>query len=155
MLQRVQSIYLFVAGLLIGGLYLFPILNTVYTGIIPVNVGVTGIYQNAAGAQIHTRTFLALTIVTAIIAILPILIVFLYKNRKQQIALCYSALLVIIGYSFWVGETIHEVVPANAIRTVNYGIGMFLVPISIVLVILAIRAIKSDEKLVRSADRLR
>lgn len=155
MIQRVQSIYLFFAGLLIGALYLFPILHTVYAGIIPVNLRVTGVYQDASGAQLHTQIFVALTAVTAIIAILPIVIIFLYKNRKQQVAMCYSALLVIIGYCFWVGETIEGVVQGAHVRTFNYGIGLFLPIVSIMLVILAIRAIKNDEKLVRSADRLR
>lgn len=155
MIQRIQSIYLLLAGLLIGALYLFPILHTVYAGIIPVNVRVTGVYQDAAGSQMHTEVFIALTVVTAIIAILPIVIIFLYKNRKQQVAMCYSALLVIVGYCFWVGETVEHVVQGAHVKTINYGIGMFLPVVSIILVFLAIRGIRNDEKLVRSADRLR
>ncbi|GAB2705749.1 DUF4293 domain-containing protein [Mucilaginibacter koreensis] len=155
MIQRIQSIYLLFAGLLIAALYLFPIVHTVYAGVIPVNIRVTGIYQDAGGAQIHTQTFLALTIVTAIIALLPIGVIFLYKNRKQQLALCYSTLLVILGYSFWVAQTVKDAVPGAAIHTNNYGIGLFLTPISILLMFVAIRSIKNDERLVRSADRLR
>lgn len=155
MIQRIQSIYLLFAGLLIAALYLFPILNTVYTGVIPVNVRVTGVYQDAGGQQMHTVTFVALTAVTALVALLPVGVVFLYKNRKQQIALCYSALLVILGYSFWVAQTIKNVINGAAIHPNNYGIGLFLMPISILMVFLAIRAIRADERLVRSADRLR
>lgn len=155
MIQRIQSIYLFLAGLLIGALYLFPILNTVYAGVIPLNIRVTGVYQDAGGAQMHTQVFVALTAVTGIIALFPIALIFLYKNRKQQVALCYSALLVIIGYCFWAGETVEHVVEGAHVRTFNCGVGLFLPLVSIILVILAIRAIKADEKLVRSADRLR
>jgi len=41
------------------------------------------------------------------------------------------------------------------IDTHNWGIGLFLSSFSMLLVLLAIRAIKADEKLVKSADRLR
>lgn len=155
MIQRIQSIYLFIAGLLIAALYLFPILHTVYAGVIPINVRVTGVYQDAAGQQMHTQTFVALTAVTGIIALLPIVIIFLYKNRRQQIALCYSVFLVLLGYSVWIYETVKNVIPGAAVKTINYGIGMFETPLSMILILLAIRAIRNDEKLVRSADRLR
>jgi len=40
-------------------------------------------------------------------------------------------------------------------KTGNMGIGIFLSSLSIVLILFAARAIKNDEKLIRSADRLR
>jgi len=41
------------------------------------------------------------------------------------------------------------------IDTRNFGIGLFLSSFSMLLILLAIRAIKADEQLVKSADRLR
>ena len=41
------------------------------------------------------------------------------------------------------------------INTHNWGIGLLLSSFSIVFILLAISAIKRDEKLVKSADRLR
>jgi hypothetical protein len=41
------------------------------------------------------------------------------------------------------------------IDTHNWGIGLLLSSISIVLIIFALKAIQRDEKLVKSADRLR
>jgi len=41
------------------------------------------------------------------------------------------------------------------INTHNWGIGLLLSSISIVLIIAAFKAIQRDEKLVKSADRLR
>jgi predicted branched-subunit amino acid permease len=81
--------------------------------------------------------------------------IFLYKNRKQQIALCYSAILVIIGYSFWIAQAAKMVVGGITLQFANYGIGMLLCPLAIVLLIGAIRSIQRDEKLIKSADRLR
>jgi hypothetical protein len=116
---------------------------------------VTGIYQDVNGVQQHTQTFVALTAITAIVALIPLVIIFLYKNRKQQIAFCYSAILVLIGYSFWMAQTVKGAAGSITLDTRTMGIGLFLTSLSIILIIFAQKSIKKDEKLVKSADRLR
>ncbi|NCD71605.1 DUF4293 domain-containing protein [Mucilaginibacter agri] len=156
MIQRIQSIYLFIAGLLIFALYLFPLAHNVFINGSPSTIKVTGIYQMASnGQEVHTEVFVALTAVTALIGLIPLVIIFLYKNRKQQITLCYSAILVLIGYSFWMAQTVKSVTGGVVLGTNNMGIGIFLTCISIFMLILAAKSIQKDEKLVRSADRLR
>jgi hypothetical protein len=155
MLQRIQSIYLFLASLTIFALFLFPFVHDVYVNNKPVTVMVTGIYQNVNGQQTHTDFFTALTAATGVVGLLPLVIIFLYKNRKQQIALCYSTMLVIIGYSYWVSQTVKNAVQDANLAMSNYGIGIILLSVSIVFIILAQKAIQRDEKLVKSADRLR
>lgn len=155
MLQRIQSIYLLLAGLAVFALFLFPLVHNVYVNSKPVTVMVTGIFQDAGGQQVHTEFFTALTAATAVVGLLPLGVIFLYKNRKQQIALCYIAMLVIIGYSFWVSQTTKNVIQDASLTMSNYGIGIVLLSVSIVFVLLAQKAIQRDEKLVRSADRLR
>jgi len=63
--------------------------------------------------------------------------------------------LVIIGYSFWMAQTTKKVMGEIQIDTHNWGIGLFLSSISLLFIIFAIKAIQRDEKLVKSADRLR
>ena len=155
MLQRIQSIYLLLAGLAIFALFLFPLVHNVYINDKPVTIMVTGLFQDVNGQRVHTQFFIALTAATAIVGLIPLIIIFLYKNRKQQIALCYSAILVIIGYSFWMAQTTKGVMGDIQIDTHNWGIGLLLSTISIILLIFAFRAIQRDEKLVKSADRLR
>lgn len=155
MIQRVQSIYLFFASLAMFALYMVTIANNVYINGIPTNVKVTGLFQDVNGAQAHTLTFMALTIVTAIVALLPLVIIFLFRNRKQQVTFCYSAVLVIIGHSFWLAQTVKKATDGVLLNSNNFGIGLFLPPIAILLIFLAIKAIKKDDALVRSADRLR
>lgn len=155
MLQRIQTIYLFFAALVIFALFLFPLAHNIYINGVSSTLKITGIYQDANGQQNQTTPFTALTMVTPIIGLIPLVIIFLYKNRKQQVALCYSAILVIIGYSFWLAQTIKNATGGLELRTDNIGIGVFLSSISIVLLILAAKSIQKDEKLVRSADRLR
>jgi ABC-type proline/glycine betaine transport system permease subunit len=158
MIQRVQSIYLFFASLALFALYLVTIANNVYIGGKPTTIKITGLFQDVNGAQQHVTSFVALTAVTAIVALLPLAIIFLYRNRKQQIALGYSAVLVVLGYSFWLAQTVKKSTEAAAgvvLHSDNFGVGLFLPPIAILLLFLAIRAIKKDDALVRSADRLR
>ena len=155
MLQRIQSIYLLLAALTLYALFLFPLVHGIYVDGKALTIMVTGVFQDSNGQLAHTQFFTGLTAATAVIGLLPLTIVFLYKNRKQQIALCYSTLLVIIGFSFWMSQTVKPVMGDIQINTHNWGIGLLLSSFSIVFILLAISAIKRDEKLVKSADRLR
>jgi len=155
MLQRIQSIYLFLASLALFALFLFPLVHNVYVAGKPITVMVTGVYQDLNGQNTHTEFFMGITIATAVLAVLPLAIIFLYKNRKQQTAICYSTLLAIVGYSFWLSQAVKGIMGDVQIDTHNWGIGLFLSSISMLLILLALRAIKADDKLVKSADRLR
>lgn len=155
MLQRIQSVYLFFAAILLFALFLFPVIHNVYINGIASTVKVTGVYQDAAGQQRQTAPFTLLSIVTTIVALVPLAVMLLYQNRKKQITWCYIAILIIIAYSFGLSQVVKNTVGDLQIKTDNVGIGMFLSSISIVLLILAAKSIQRDEKLVRSADRLR
>jgi hypothetical protein len=155
MLQRIQSVYLLFASLILFSLFLFPLVHNVYVAGVPSTIKVTGIFQDLNGAQVHTQTFVALIAATAVVAIIPLILVFLYKNRKQQILLCYVYIFIIFGYSFWTAQAVKTATDGANLNTNNFGIGALLSSISIVLVLIAAKAIQRDEKLVKSADRLR
>jgi hypothetical protein len=155
MLQRIQSIYLLFAGLVIAALFLFPLIHNVYVNGKPVTIMVTGIYQDVNGQSTHTESFMALAIATAFVALLPVILIFLYKNRKQQIALCYGLMLVVIAYSYWVSQVVKSAIGDAYLTMSNYGIGIILLSLSVLLVVFAQKAIQRDEKLIKSADRLR
>jgi hypothetical protein len=155
MLQRIQSIYLLLASLVMFALFLFPLVHNVYVDGVPSTIKVTGVFQDVSGAQAHTQAFIALIAATAIVAVLPLILIFLYKNRKQQMMLCYVYIFVVFGYSFWIAQTVKSFTGGADLTTNNFGIGALLSSISIVLTIFAAKAIQRDEKLVKSADRLR
>ena len=155
MIQRIQSVYLLLASLIIFALFLFPLVHNVYVAGVPSTIMVTGIYQDVNGVQAHTQSFIVLIAATVVVAILPLLLIFLYKNRKQQVLLCYLYILVIFGYSFWMAETVKSYTGGAPLNTNNFGIGALLSSVSIILILLAAKAIQRDEKLVKSADRLR
>jgi len=154
MLQRIQSVYLLFASLVIFALFLFPILHNVYLDGVMNTIKITGI-TDTTGRQHQPGTFTFLTIGTVIAGFIPLILIFLYRNRKQQVMFCYVAILLIIGYSFWMSQTVKAAVGDFQMRTDNVGVGMILSSLSIVLLILAAKAIGRDEKLVKSADRLR
>lgn len=155
MLQRRQSIYLLLASLSIFALYIFPMVHDVNVDGKSLTIWVTGVSQEQSGVLIQTQTFLALTIVTAAIGLLPLYVVLQYKNRQAQIAYCYSTMLVIIGFSFWMEKTVTSVTNGASIAISNFGIGVLLSSISLIFLVGAIRGIRRDDKLVKSADRLR
>ncbi len=153
MLQRIQSIYLLLASLVIFSLFLFPLVHNV--GGVPSTVKVTGVFLEANAAQAQIKSFTALMIATVVVAILPLGLIFLYKNRKQQMMLCYAYIFVIFGYSFWIVQTVKSVTGDVELTTSNFGIGALLSSVNIVLMLMAAKAIQRDEKLIKSADRLR
>lgn len=155
MLQRIQSVYLLFASVVLFGLFLFPLAHNIYIDGKDIDVTIRGLFQNVNGKITQTENFAALSVVTAVVAFLPIFIIFLYKNRKLQATLCYSCILVLIGYSFWMAQTVKKAVGAITLGYSNMGIGLFLTSLSILLLIFAAKSINRDEKLVKSADRLR
>ncbi|MGI4749643.1 MAG: DUF4293 domain-containing protein [Janthinobacterium lividum] len=156
MIQRIQSIYLLAASLILFALFLFPLINNLILNGHPDSIMVTGIYEIINGTRTKTSSFIMLSIATVIAALLPLAGIFLYKNRKRQSAYCYIVVVLIIGYSFYLAETVKSFIGEGiTLRPENYGLGMILSSLAIVLVILAVKAIGRDEKLVRSAERLR
>ena len=155
MLQRIQSIYLLLASLAIYALFLFPLVHNVQVDSKSLTIMVNGVFQDMNGQLTHTQFFTALTAVTAIVGLIPLIIIFLYKNRKQQVALCYSTMLVVVGLTFWMSQTVKPIMGDAQIDTHNWGIGLLLSSVSMIFLVMALKAVQRDEKLVKSADRLR
>jgi uncharacterized membrane-anchored protein YitT (DUF2179 family) len=82
----------------------------------------------------------------------------MYKNRKQQIKVSQFLLLLntaLIVSAFLLIDTAKSMLPMSGDILVKHKISMIFPLLSIILIFLAIKAIKKDEELVRSADRLR
>lgn len=155
MLQRIQSIYLLLAAIVLALLFVFPLVHDVYVDGQTVSVKVSGVYTSVGGPAKQLQAFLPLSIATAFAVVLPLGILFSFKNRSRQGMLCYGAMGVLIAYSYWVSTTVKNAINDAYLSMSNYGIGIILLSISIFFILLAQKAIQRDEKLVRSADRLR
>src|ERR1700744_6455734 len=139
MIQRRQSIFLLLASLSIFALYLFPLVHNLNVDGKLTTIWVTGVSQVVNNVLIQTQTFLALTIVTGVIGLLPLFTALQYKNRQAQIAYCYSTMLVIIGFSFWMEKTVSSVTNGASIAMSNFGIGVLLSSLSLIFIVGAIR----------------
>jgi hypothetical protein len=153
MIQRIQTVYLFLASVAIYALFLFPIAN-----ILAVEgakkIMVTGVFETVNNQVVQTQSFMLLTIATAIIGLIPLVLIFLYKNRKRQLMLVYGSVVILIAYSFWLSQVV-KTAADTIMQLSDYGIGAGLSSIAILFIVLAGKGINRDEKLVKSADRLR
>ncbi len=153
MIQRVQTIYLFLASLAIYALFLFPIVN-ILSAFGAKKIMVTGVYEAINNQVAQTEPFTLLTIATVVLGLIPLVLIFLFKNRKRQAMLVYLNVFIVIGYSFWLAQTV-KAVADKVLDISDYSIGAGLTSVSILFLILAAKGILRDEKLVKSADRLR
>ncbi|MEO8795023.1 MAG: DUF4293 domain-containing protein [Daejeonella sp.] len=155
MVQRVQTVWLFFASLAIFCLFLFPYLHVLSANGTAKALKVTGVYENINGEVVHTSMFLPLIIITVILGLIPLVIIFFYQNRKTQIQICYFNIVAILAFSFWLVQVAKQVFGDITLQIGNYGIGVILPSLAILFTILALRGIRNDEKLIKSADRLR
>ena len=136
MIQRIQSVYMLLVALIAGGL-----------------IFVFDVYTNAKGEVLFAKDdflVLGLFLATALLACIAIL---LFKDRKQQFV--FNRLNIICNLIL-LGVFVYRILKLSGETQVSEkGIGMFLPVISIVFLVLANRAIKKDEDLVKSVDRLR
>lgn len=153
MIQRIQTIYLLLASLAIYALYLFPIVN-VLSVFGAKKIMVTGVYEVINNQVAQTESFLLLTVVTAMLGLIPIVLIFLFKNRKRQATLVYLNVVLVLGFSFWLAQTIKGAA-GKVLEISDYSIGAGLTSVAVLFLVLAAKGILRDDKLVRSADRLR
>ena len=157
MLQRIQTLYLMAVTLLMVVTLIFPLVFIAVDGQ-QVNLSAFAI-SDAEGVLSHASAWLGG--VLALATLLPFVTVFLYKNRPLQIRLCGVACVLLIGAVALVGAFTYVV--CNNIFTefditwsnIVFRFGVLMPIVSVVLTVLAMRAILRDELLVRSLDRIR
>src|SRR5690606_23951330 len=135
MIQRVQTIYLALAFIVSGILSLvFPLWSV-----------------NGVNFRVGESTSYALMFGAS--AALSIISIFSYKKRQTQFV--YNRLNMILNFIL-LGLFVYQSLNLSGETLVSEkGIGMFLPIVSIILLALANKAIKKDEDLVKSADRIR
>jgi uncharacterized membrane protein YqjE len=149
MIQRIQTLYLLLAATAGGALGYFNLWKADLEKGIEKSVG----YFNA------TSNFLIFTLI-AIITLLALVTIFLFKNRKQQFKLTVVNVLLSIGlivgiYMAVQSEANKYVVDGFTITRATFLIPAIIPVILTVLLFLAARGIYKDEKLIKSLDRLR
>lgn len=148
MIQRIQSLYLFIAFVAYIALFFLPVASFQTTESL-FNFG-----SVISSPDAKLIIYPVLVIVLAAIACLVFVTIFLFKKRTIQIRLTTIALLLnvlYIGALFFFADRIDNQLSTTPV----YDAGMYITLIPLVFLVLATRSIKKDEKLVRSTDRLR
>jgi hypothetical protein len=118
-----------------------------------------GIHFNLNEKQVELIGFWYLAVVVLTSCVLSITTIFLYKNRKFQLTLCKLNLLLYLGVILTVfysaNKALTSIIDLGMEAELHYKVGVVLPIVSVILVLLASRAIKKDDELVRSADRIR
>jgi len=137
MIQRIQTIYLLLAFVVTGALPFF----------IPLWVMTDGKDYFFMQNQVYV-------VILGLSTTLSLLSIVSYKKRQNQFVIGRLNIilnLILLGLFVYHSLNLSGETPAVSEK----GIGMFLPIVAIVLLVLANKAIKKDEDLVKSVDRLR
>jgi hypothetical protein len=158
MIQRIQTIFLFLAAVAAIVLFFIPLAG-VYSTMAAYKFYIYGIINMVPGeASVFSfMTTLPLLLLNLLVGGLAVVTIFLYKNRMTQLKLVRIAILLEIVSIFLVLFVYAKIIENNlqVIPEFLNEKGIYFPLISLVFLILAYRWIMKDEKLVRSVDRLR
>ncbi|RZL32496.1 MAG: DUF4293 family protein [Pedobacter sp.] len=152
MIQRVQSIWLFLAALTISFLLFIPLLSFNVNGVTQF-ITAKGLYQISGTDTKLVEESLPLFISTISVALICFANIFTFRNRTLQKRIAVLSIFLILGLSFWASQFASKF--GDGLANANFGIGSSLPIIAAIFCFLAIRGINNDDKLIRSADRLR
>ena len=137
MIQRIQTIYLLLAFIVTGILLFF----------IPL-------WTMSDSKEYYFMQSQVYTILLGLSTTLSLLSIVSYKKRQNQFVIGRLNIilnLILLGLFVYRSLNLSGETPAVSEK----GIGMFLPVVAVVLLVLANKAIKKDEDLVKSVDRLR
>jgi len=143
MIQRIQSVWLLVAGLFAFLTYELPFWLT-----------------HQKDGSIHkfltnTSDSLLIYITVILLMILSVGTIFLFKNRPLQLRLCLLGIVVSVGLLILEYKDAVDDKNSPNFTQGSWQPGIILPILIIIALFLAIRGIRKDQKLVKSLDRLR
>ena len=137
MIQRIQTVYLLITLVISGVLpYIFPL------------------WTLNDGKEFHFMSDSSYTILFGLTTTLTLVSILYFKKRQHQFVLNrLTIILNLILLGLFVYRSLN--LSGETLAVSEKGIGMFLPIVAIVFLALANKAIKKDEDLVKSVDRLR
>ncbi|QGY42115.1 DUF4293 family protein [Maribellus comscasis] len=147
MIQRIQTAYLLVAGLLVASLYKLKFAE------LAVN---DEIYTFSAKGIFNGETLifngLPILIFIGVIALLHFIVIGMYKKRVRQIRITVFTIILLLGLF---GMFFYFAYASFDGAKIAFKVPVAFPVVAIILDYLAIRAIGKDEALVRSLNRIR
>lgn len=158
MIQRKQSIYLFLAAIAMALDFIFPIAKFIGSGSYQLELYIYQVVSLVPDSHppFDVMFVAPLTALTGSVVIGSLITIFMYRRRMMQAKLVRGLVIFTLGdlalIFFYNVPTLEKL--SNNIAEYNY-VGIAMPLIAMVLLIFAVNGIIKDEKLVRSADRLR
>lgn len=147
-IQRIQSVYLLIAVILMVVFAFFPALTFELGG----REFVYGALETGKVGVTHIDPLMLMLIV--LISLLALLDIFLYKNLQRQMTVCFVD--IIIGLAMLVAIGIQAfVVGGREGVVVNWQWYLVLPVLSIIFLMLAHKSMSKDKKTLQDSDRLR
>ncbi len=137
MLQRIQTIWLFLAGVAALATLKLPYYVGIQDPLIP--------YHELSG--VNGGLFIMLVTIT--VAVVALVAVGLYKNRITQLRLSVTGIVLEVLLIFFYYRQV------SAFTQGTYALTSLLHLLIVLFFVLAARAINKDEKMVKDSDRLR
>ncbi len=154
MIQRIQSLYLLCAVIVLVLAIMLPIGNFLVND---EEVTLTTLMVTQSGGVKEMGSW-PLAILSIAATALPFITIFLYKRRMLQIRLCLSEFVLLIGlqgFIIWVLSLSKKTLAEHGDVVASYSVPAILPLVAIILVWLAMRGIMKDEALIRSMNRIR
>ncbi|GJM61600.1 DUF4293 domain-containing protein [Persicobacter diffluens] len=156
MIQRIQTVFLFLVSVLLIAACFFPLWSYQPEGGDAHELFLTG-YQHIVDAEMvkENLPYGLLGMLAIAAATISAISVFQFKDRMKQLKLGYinafMMLAIMGGGLYFINMELMESVGAKG----AYGIGFWLVIAAVVCNMAASKFIRKDEELVRSMDRMR
>jgi hypothetical protein len=153
MVQRLQTIYLLIAAILMAVTVFSPLASFIAEGAAKEFFYYTWGFESVVG-EMFSRTW-GVIVFTVLCAILPFINIFLFKSRKLQMKIGNITTFLILFLYLTIGVYAFSIMRENSLVLVNAKYGIILPLIALICNVLAILQIKKDEKLVQSLNRIR
>lgn len=150
MIQRIQSVYLAVAIILLSAVTAGVRIASFMIEEGELKLSSFGLFLKMEGSDEYLADFsMPLYIVGILYVLLLVMTLLSYKKLKFQLSLA--------KLSFYVSLVLAAAVIATSFLfgSIAYGVGSYFIFISVPLIYLALRGVKKDKSLIDSVDRIR
>lgn len=144
MIQRIQSVWLFLSAICMALLFKMPYYSAL-------------LGADASSTPLTVGQNLLLFIIAVVLGVLSFVTIFLYKQRgtqKQLIWLGVLGALLLLALMYFKAEDLLNAYPNNH-KNESFKLGAVFPILYVVLMLMAYFAVRADDKLVKSVDRLR
>lgn len=147
MIQRIQTLFMLVAGMLIGSLYIQKFADIIVND----ELHIFNAFGILKGEEL-LHSGLPLMVLIGIITLMHVVAIVLFKKRILQIRILAFTIILLLGLF---GLFFYFTYASFEDAKVAFKVSVALPIVAVILDWLAIRAIGKDEALVRSLDRIR